>query len=82
MQEDMLLTDAKLQAAFKLFDKDNSGSISAEEVKVVLGDSIDQNQVDEAIKEVDKNEDGEGKEFNIIAAIQFVRWLNRQKDLL
>lgn len=28
------------------------------------------------------NEDGVGDEFNIIAAIQFVRWLNRQKDLL
>lgn len=26
--------------------------------------------------------DGLGEEFNIIAAIQFIRWLNRQKDLL
>ncbi|WP_350288272.1 S8 family peptidase [uncultured Croceitalea sp.] len=28
------------------------------------------------------DDNGVGEEFNIIAAIQFVRWLNRQKDLL
>lgn len=28
------------------------------------------------------NDQGTGEEFNISAAIQFIRWLNRQKDLL
>jgi calcium-dependent protein kinase len=36
MNEKQLLTNEKLQAAFKMFDKDGSGSISASEIKVVL----------------------------------------------
>ena len=37
MNEKQLLTNEKLQAAFRMFDKDNSGTISADEIKVVLG---------------------------------------------
>jgi calcium-dependent protein kinase len=37
MNEKTLLTNEKLQAAFKMFDKDGSGSISASEIKEVLG---------------------------------------------
>ena len=31
------MTDTKLKEAFRMFDKDGSGSISAEEVKKTLG---------------------------------------------
>lgn len=37
MNEKTILTNEKLLAAFKMFDKDNSGSISAEEIKAALG---------------------------------------------
>ena len=45
-------TDAKLQAAFKLFDKDGSGVISAGEIKEVLGfgGNLDNNAIDAIIK--------------------------------
>ena len=33
INEKQLLTNEKLQAAFKMFDKDGSGSISADEIK-------------------------------------------------
>ena len=56
-----LLSDEKLVAAFNLFDKDNSGSISANEVKEVLGvgKNIDEKIWNEIIFEVDANGDGE-----------------------
>jgi len=37
MNEKQLTTNDKLQAAFKMFDKDGSGVISADEIKEVLG---------------------------------------------
>jgi len=37
MNEKALLTNEKLEAAFKMFDKDGSGSISSQEIKDVLG---------------------------------------------
>lgn len=37
MNEKNLLTNEKLQSAFKMFDKDNSGFISSEEIKEILG---------------------------------------------
>ena len=46
--------------------------------KSIVGMCPDINLYD--IRVLDEN--GVGDEFNIIAAIQFVRWLNRQKDLL
>lgn len=46
--------------------------------KSIVGVCPDINLYD--IRVLDKN--GVGEEFNIIAAIQFVRWLNRQKDQL
>jgi len=36
MNEKQLLTNDKLEAAFKMFDKDGSGCISVEEIKQVL----------------------------------------------
>ena len=37
MNEKNLLTNEKLQAAFRMFDKDGSGFISSEEIKEILG---------------------------------------------
>ena len=61
MNEKQLLTNEKLQAAFKMFDKDNSGMISAAEIKEVLGfgKSISEDAVNAMIKQVDDNNDGE-----------------------
>lgn len=39
MNDKQLMTNDKLQQAFKLFDKDGNGSIEADEIKAVLGDS-------------------------------------------
>jgi len=61
MNEKELTSDAKLQAAFKMFDKDGSGVISAEEIKDVLGfgGNLDNKAIDVIIRQVDENGDGE-----------------------
>jgi calcium-dependent protein kinase len=52
MNEKQLLTDEKLKAAFRMFDKDGSGLISAAEIKEVLGfgKSMSEEAVNEVIK--------------------------------
>mmetsp|Transcript_41334 Transcript_41334/g.62977 ORF Transcript_41334/g.62977 Transcript_41334/m.62977 type:complete len:174 (+) Transcript_41334:1201-1722(+) len=61
MNEKNLLSNNKLQTAFKMFDKDGGGSISIDEIKQVLsfGKSLDEKVVEEIIKQVDENGDGE-----------------------
>jgi len=61
MNEKNLVTNERLAAAFKMFDKDGSGIISSDEIKEVLGFGSDltADAVDKIIKEVDKNGDGE-----------------------
>jgi calcium-dependent protein kinase len=61
MDKKKLLTNEKLEVAFNLFDKDGGGSISANEVKEVLGigKNIDEAIWNEIIHEVDGNGDGE-----------------------
>ena len=61
MDEKTLLSNDKLQAAFKMFDKDGSGTISPEEIKEVLcyGKSMGEEQINKIIREVDANGDGE-----------------------
>jgi len=56
-----MLNKEKLEATFKIFDKDGNGSISADEIKSVLfGNSgADKKQIENIIKEVDSNSDGE-----------------------
>ena len=56
-----LLSHEKLEAAFNLFDKDGSGTISAEEIKDVLGvgKNIDEKVWNDIVMEVDDNGDGE-----------------------
>jgi calcium-dependent protein kinase len=60
MDKRKLLTDEKLQVAFSLFDRDGGGSISAQEIKEVLGvgKNIDEKIWNEIINEVDSNGDG------------------------
>lgn len=61
MNEKNLLNNNKLQTAFKMFDKDGGGTISIEEIKQVLsfGQSLEESVVNEIIKQVDANGDGE-----------------------
>ncbi len=55
-----MLQKEKLEATFKIFDKDGNGSISKEEIKSLLcARSDDKKIIDEIIKEVDSNGDGE-----------------------
>jgi len=52
MNEKTLLSNEKLQAAFKMFDKDGSGKISSDEIKEVLGfgGSISEDVMKEIVK--------------------------------
>ena len=61
MNEKNLLSNEKLQSAFKMFDKDNSGFISSEEIKEILGfgKTLSEEAVNEIIKQVDANGDGQ-----------------------
>lgn len=57
----VLLSKERLMAAFNLFDQDGNGSISADEVRCVLGNGagIGREQWDAVIREVDEDGDGE-----------------------
>jgi calcium-dependent protein kinase len=60
MNEKDLITNERLKAAFRLFDKDGNGTISPEEIKEVLGLGEDDTEmIDKLIEEVDENKDGE-----------------------
>lgn len=55
-----VLNKERLEATFKMFDKDGSGSISADEIKSMLGTSFtDKKALDAIVKEADSNGDGE-----------------------
>lgn len=61
MDKRKLLSNEKLEAAFNLFDRDGSGTISANEIKEVLGvgKNIDEKVWNAIVMEVDGNGDGE-----------------------
>ena len=61
MNEKAILSNDKMAAAFKMFDKDGSGLISADEIKEALGfgKGLSEEQVNAMIKQVDENGDGE-----------------------
>lgn len=47
--------------AFRVFDKDNSGTISADEILAVLktcGEDVDEEEINEMLRKVDKDGDG------------------------
>ena len=53
--------EEELKQAFKVFDKDGDGYISADELKEVmknLGESLSAKEVDDMLKEADINGDG------------------------
>jgi len=58
-----LTSQEKLHAAFRMFDKDGSGIISADEIREVLcfggANALSAEAVDAIIKQVDENGDGE-----------------------
>ena len=56
-----ILTKENVQAVFKTFDKDDSGKISPEELKLVMGQDvvISDNVWTQLVNEIDLNEDGE-----------------------
>jgi len=74
MNEKKNVSEDKLRSAFKIFDQDGNGTITHQEIKSVLGASsaISDEAVDEIIKQVDKNNDGE---------IQFEEFCELMKNL-
>lgn len=58
-----LTSQEKLHAAFRMFDKDGSGIITADEIREVLcfggANALSVEAVDAIIKQVDENGDGE-----------------------
>lgn len=63
LNESQLTTNDKLQAAFKMFDKDGSGIITADEIKEVLQfggtNQLNAAAINAIIKQVDENGDGQ-----------------------
>ena len=60
-QNELIKNEANLQAAFKLFDKDNSNTIDANEIAAILGNNVteQENIWREVIKEVDGDDDSQ-----------------------
>ncbi len=59
LNKQKVLNKEKLEATFKMFDKDGNGKISAEEIRSILGTNGDKSVFDAIVKEVDANGDGE-----------------------
>lgn len=72
MNEKKNISEEKLRASFKTFDKDGNGTISADEVKAVLGTQMSDEAVNNIIKQVDENDDGE---------IQFEEFCNLMRSM-
>lgn len=73
VMEKNLVDEAKLMAAFKIFDRDDKGYISDADLKVVLAldDDMEDYILHKIIKQVDKN--GDGKiQFNEFSDMMFV----------
>ena len=59
MNEKDLISNEKLKAAFRLFDKDGSGTISPEEIRKVFGINSSDKHLAELVAEIYENGDGE-----------------------
>ena len=70
LQEKIFLNKERLNEAFSIFDKDNNGAITKDEIMRVLKINNEQNkeieEIEEIIKSIDKNGDGviDMKEFD------------------
>lgn len=67
---------SEIMEAFKVFDKDGSGKISASELNSImndLGEKLTSDEVNEMIREADKDGDGVGVGFEIAFA-GFLPW--------
>ena len=60
INQNQLLNESNMRAAFQLFDKDGGGTIEAAEIAAILGQDInsDDGIWREVINEVDQNGDG------------------------
>lgn len=78
------LSDNDLKAAFKLFDKDNSGSIDVDEFREVLeslGDYFTDDEIEAMIEQADKDESGTIDEAEFVLLMrQKASKLNTEKD--
>ncbi|PAA60649.1 hypothetical protein BOX15_Mlig028870g3 [Macrostomum lignano] len=64
-------TEQELRKVFKIFDKNNDGKISSEELRYVmnsLGENLTESDVNEMIRQADKNQDGfvDFQEFKLL----------------
>jgi calcium-dependent protein kinase len=61
INQNQLLNESNMRAAFALFDKDGGGTISAEEVAAILGHNVakEEGVWEAVIREVDINGDGQ-----------------------
>lgn len=61
INQNNLVTTERLKMAFRMFDKDDSGALSPDEIKEVLcfNSAVDPTEVDQIIAEFDENGDGE-----------------------
>jgi len=74
MDRKKLFNKQNLEKAFKLFDQNNDGKITSEEIKNILGDEFgdeDDNIWKEILSEVDYNNDG------CITFDEFCRMMNK-----
>ena len=78
MDSEVYLSEEKLAGAFSAFDKDKSGKISAKELKMMIGDEVEQTDEkvwNDMIKEADTDGDGE------ISYEEFIRMMHNLKEV-
>lgn len=70
--------DSQLSSLFRLFDRDNNGTISADELQTVMsavsGERVSQAEVAEMISEADTNNDG------VIQLSEFITVMKKHRD--
>jgi Ca2+-binding EF-hand superfamily protein len=64
------LSEDKVEKAFRLLDRDGSGSISTKELRTVLGENIPLQQYEEFIREFDLNGDGEFSRTEFVSMLK------------
>ncbi|CAL1164970.1 unnamed protein product [Cladocopium goreaui] len=68
------LHDDLLRGAFQRFDVDNSGYLTKQKLKMLLGDSLADDELDEVMNEVDADHDGQ------ISMNEFVEYLHHRRS--